>query len=447
VHRGARFNDYVNVLTVQAKVNRKGATIEELCNHRKQLILDFGMKLMLEADTDPYCGAKITQLLAEKMTEYRKLSAAWYDQLVNFNLAVQNLLGVCEQIVRRAKMESSTALKLFIESSEAINADDFLRTDPTRQINADDFFDEAAKLMRMCEASNEKDAADMWPLVLESFVRVAEMKQRDGGADAVLHTIFALNDRALHDNVSSEGLQQTLAHVFSKAVEAQPVIELLFSDDEWVKLQEVLGRRTRPEPTEDDLEAILLYMDSRYKKATATHMRGYQIIKVMIDQALDSKDQNVLAAIRNKLGSCGAVHIIVKAFSAMQDNGSFKPSPLHPLEMIQLGSKVLEMMTSEREVHEGNVGECQNDPKITKRLLQVLDNYMGDEIILESILHLFVHYDFENLEAACRLTPYNLQKLLKEAALSVKQNDQNHQTSKKLFAHDTHFVTFEICRV
>ena len=426
MHRGARFNDYVNVLTVQAKVNRKGATIEELCNHRKQLILDFGMKLMLEADTDPYCGAKITQLLAEKMTEYRKLPAAWFDELVNFHLSVQILLGVCEQIVRRAKMESSTALKLFIESSEV------------GEINADDFFDEAAKLMRMCEASNEKDAADMWLLVQDSFVRVAEIKQRDGGADAVLHTIFALNDRALLDNVSSEGMQQTLAHVLSKAVEAQPVIELLFSDDEWVKLQEVLGRRTRPEPTEDDLKAILQYMDSHYKKATATQIRGYQIIKRMIDQALDSEDRNVLAAIRSKLGSCGAVPIIVKAFSAMQDNGSFKPSPLHPLEMIQQGSKVLEMMTSEREVHEGNVGECQNDPKITKRLLQVLDNYMGNGIILESILHLFIHYDFENLEAACRLTPYNLQNLLREAALSVKQNDQNHQTSKKLFAHDTY---------
>eukprot|EP00802_Teleaulax_amphioxeia_P000891 Tamp_00892.p1 GENE.Tamp_00892~~Tamp_00892.p1 ORF type:complete len:629 (+),score=132.27 Tamp_00892:3118-5004(+) len=424
-NRRSRFNDYVNVLTVKANVNVKGVTSEELCNQRKQFILDFGMKLMLEANTDPCCGPKIAKLVGEKMAEYREVNAAWFDQVINFHSVIHHLMDVCEQTVRRAKMESSTALKLFMESSEM------------GEVNEDEFFDEAAKLMRMCEASNDKDAAEMWPQVQESFVRVAEIKQRDGGADAVLHTIFDLNDRALHDNVPSEGIQEVMAHVLSKALEAQPVIELMFSDDEWDKLQDVMAGRKRREPTEDDLEAILQYMDDHYKKATATQLRGYQIIKRMIDQALESENRDALAAVRSKLGSCGAIPIVVKAVSAVHDNvkGFEKPTPWHPVEMIQKGCRVLELITSEREVHEGNVGECQKDTKIAKRLFQVLDNYMGDEIVIEAILHLFIHYDFECLDATCKQTPYNLQKLLKEAAKSVKRNDQRHQTSEKLLPH------------
>ena len=63
--------------------------------------------------------------------------------------------------------------------------------------------------------------------------------------------------------------------------------------------------------------------------------------------------------------------------------------------------QVLELMTSHQQVHEGNLSKCETE-KITKSLLQVLDNHLGDEIIIESILHLLIHFDFERLEATCR---------------------------------------------
>jgi hypothetical protein len=58
-------------------------------------------------------------------------------------------------------------------------------------------------------------------------------------------------------------------------------------------------------------------------------------------------------------------------------------------------------MTSHQQVHEGNLCKCETE-KITNSLLQVLDNHLGDEIIIESILHLLIHFDFDRLAATCR---------------------------------------------
>ena len=61
----------------------------------------------------------------------------------------------------------------------------------------------------------------------------------------------------------------------------------------------------------------------------------------------------------------------------------------------------------------------------------MLDNSLGDEVIIEAMLHLLTHFDFELLEATSTGTPYKLRRLLKEAAESVNRGKLQHQTITK----------------
>ena len=145
-------------------------------------------------------------------------------------------------------------------------------------------------------------------------------------------------------------------------------------------------------------------MDAHHKRATSTQVQGFRVIKDMIHQALVVDDREELARVRSNLGSLGAVSTIVKAFSAVHDDvkSHKKPTPSHPIDMIQLGCHVLELLTSERVVHEDNLKRCSTD-KIIQSLLQVLDNHTGDEFVIENILHLLIHIEFDFLKTVCRL--------------------------------------------
>jgi hypothetical protein len=266
-----RFHDYVNVITVRLNVNTKAATSEQLLEDRKRLLIEFGNKLILEAENDRYCGQKIISKLAEKMGEYSRIASSWFDQVINLHRALNDLLEEWEIVVKRSKMESCKVLKGF---SEIRDLDD---------INHTDLFAEAAKMMKLCEASNPKDMKEFWPYVLQSFATAATIVQRDGGADAVIDTILGIHDSALYDNVANELLIQVLTHVLDTALAEEAVLEVMFSDMKWQHLQRILPGRSRREANEEDIEHIVLYMDVHYKKASSTLLQGFRLLNNMIN--------------------------------------------------------------------------------------------------------------------------------------------------------------------
>ena len=418
-----RFQDYVNVITVRITQNTRARLSEDLWLHRKMAVLDFGDKLIQEAKNDWHAssGSKIAVGLQIKLEEYAGLSAAWFESLSNINQCVQDMVGVWDAVVKRIKKDSRAAVQRYLELQD----DDL--------VNEADLFEETVRLMRTLDSSNAADVNDVLPFVHASFSRLAELNQRHCGADGVIDVMCRVHERALLDNVPADTLLPVVTSILHTALEAQPVLEVLFSEPEWRKIQQhVMPGKVRREADETDLEAMIHYIDKHYKRATTTIIRGFELMQMMLSAPLDADDRPGLASLRNKFSDLGAVPVVVRAFSAVQDDvkGFDKPLPLHPRRLIQLGCRLLEMMTSSLVVHEDCVARCEAE-KITKSVLQVLDNHMGDEIVIEALLHLLIHFDFEQLQATCRLTPYNLRKLLKDASKSVEQNGQKHHTIAK----------------
>ena len=380
---------------MRATQNTRAGASDELWQHRKRIILNFGQKLIWDACNDLHSlnGAKIAAGLQEKMQKYESSSSAWFDSLPNFHRCIQELLAVWDTVLKRAKKDSSIAVQRFLDLQ-----DDTL-------VNEAELFEETAKLLRTVDTTNSDwssmaDESEVIPVIHAALSRLAELNQRHYGADGVIDVMCRVHERALLDNVPAKTMEPVVAHILEEALHAQPVLEVLFSEHEWRKIHDhVMPGKKRREASEADLEAMLLYMDKNYKRATATLIRGFELIKAMIDRPLEADDMPALGAIRSKLAGLGAIPVVVRAFSAVQDDvkGFEKPLPLHPRKLIQLGCRLLETITSSLIVHEDSVGRCEGE-KITKNLLQVLDNHLGDEIIIEALLHLLIHFDPERLQ-------------------------------------------------
>jgi hypothetical protein len=265
------------------------------------------------------------------LTGYKEVDADWFVSVTNFHSAIHMLVEKCEQITKRMKMESKTALDRFLNGTE---------------INVDDMFQEASRLMKLCDRTNNKDIADFWPSVSKAFVRFTVIREREFGADAVLHSILSIKGQGLEDNISDEGIEEITTHVFNTLLATEPIIEVLFSDDAWHEIQDAWPRiyTARRDATEVDLEQIIKYMDHRYRKATSTISQGFAIFKRMICVAIETGNPGALEEIRSKLGKYGAISTVVKAFASVHDvcdaKGYQIPTPMHPLEMIQQGCLV-----------------------------------------------------------------------------------------------------------
>ena len=418
----SRFNDYVNVITVNVSVHPRAMTSDELYGQRQRWLLDFGNSLVLEAQHNRHCGHKIASKLSEKMSEFLALAPGWFDQMTNLHASMNDLLETWQQVVKREKHSTIKGVKIFLDVT---NFDD---------VNHVHMMGEVVKLFALCESHNPQDKKEYLPIVMVALARVATVAQKDRGADAVLQTIFTLHDSGLLDNVARDILQQAMEHVLNSALETEPVLEVLFSDREWSKLQSILPGTTRRQANEDDIEPALLYIDAHYKMAPDTVSQGFKVLRQMLEVPLEDDDKEALFQIRTKIARHNAIPIVVQSFAATKEwndgRAHEKPEPLHSVDLVRMGCKLLELLTSTLVVHEDNVKKCEQET-ITRRLLQVLDNSLGDEVIIEAMLHLLTHFDFELLEATSTGTPYKLRRLLKEAAESVNRGKLQHQTITK----------------
>jgi len=319
------FDDYVNVLTVKLNVNRVACTSEELLGSRRSMVFDLYKDLELEALHDRYCGKQVVLGLNDLWKQkYQSTDAHGFLHILRFQTAVCDLIGVWTNVLQREKSQALGSMQDTMKEAEVLSESpdneieqgDDNKTEKNKRwelmqrlgthaakVFALESFDDSQALTNsslgeadevaqssqhdaMKTKPNDSDTALM--SVLEVFNRIAQQKQRQHGADGLVHACRMIQEHGLRDN-SMPNAKYVMKQVIIAQCERYACLPWLVSVKDLVSLIGKEGAHSlqleERAKGRVDISSLLSYMlDPCPATATKNQEKTFQIISGLLEE-------------------------------------------------------------------------------------------------------------------------------------------------------------------